>query len=761
MPFNPLAKSRMPGRRTFLLAGAAGGGALLVGWLAAPVRSRLGRGALLAPKAGEIALNGWVKLAPDGSVTVAVPRAEMGQGVHTALPMLVAEELEVPLANVRVVSPPVDAIYGNIAMLEAGLPFHPRDNGVVARLAKRGMARFGREARVIATGGSSSVADAWDVMRLAGAVAREALRAAGAKQLGVSRDACRCAAGSVVAGDKRVSYGDIVRGTPDLASFAPSSAELKAPKDWTLIGRPAPRLDTRDKSTGAAAYAIDARPEGLVYAALRLCPVIGGSVRKVDANAVRGMPGVVRVSVLPPERGGSGGVAVIAQSWWQAKQAVDKLEVDWDEGRNARFDSTAYQQQLVAAIGSQQGFALTHAGGPAPRIESAARKLEAWYSAPFVAHLAMEPMNCTVQFTGGKATVWAATQVPAFARAAAAAALGIDCDDVDLRVPLLGGGFGRRLEVDVVAQAARLARDTGGRPVQLIWSRDEDTTHDFYRPMQVTRMAGALDGTKLLALMSHSAGDAITPQWLARNAPWLVATPPDKTQVEGLYDIPYAIPHQRMEHVNVPSPVPVGYWRSVGHSMNAFFMESFIDEMAHLAGANPVAFRAAMLAGAPRHKAVLETCARAAGWGTPLPAGRARGIALAESFGSIVAECVEASVDAGRIRVHRVVAAIDCGVAVNPRIIAQQVQSGVLFGLDAALHGEITIRAGRVQETRFNAAQMVRLADAPRIETHIVASQEPPGGVGEPGVPPLAPALANAVFAATGKRLRSLPLRLA
>lgn len=748
-------------RRTFLVGGAAGAGALLVGWFVAPVRSRLGSGALLSPVAGEIALNGWVKLAADGSVTVAVPRAEMGQGVYTALPMLVAEELDVPLERVRVVSPPVDAIYGNIAMLEAGLPFHPRDKGAVVRLAKKGMALFGREARVIVTGGSSSVADAWEVMRTAGAVAREALRAAGAKKLGAAVDSCRCEAGQVISGDKRLSYGDIVRDTPDLAAFAPPSAALKAPKDWKLIGRPALRLDARDKSTGAAVFGIDVRPKGLVYAALRMCPVLGGSVLSVDADAVRGMPGVIRVTVLPPERGASGGVAVTAKTWWHAKQALDRLPVSWDEGRNAKVDSAAYRDRLVAAIRSQHGFALTSQGSAYPVIETAGRKLESWYSAPFLAHAAMEPMNCTVQFRDGKATVWASTQVPAFARAAAAAALGIGAADVEVRVQLLGGGFGRRLEVDVIAQAARLARDAGGRPVQLIWSREEDTTHDFYRPLQVARMAGALEGTRLAALTSHTAGEAITPQWLDRNAPWLMATPPDKTQVEGLYDIPYAIPNQRMEHVNVPSPVPVGYWRSVGHSMNAFFVESFVDEMAHLAGADPLAFRLAMLGDSPRHKAVLETCARAAGWGQALAAGRARGIALAESFGSVVAECVEISIQAGQPRVHRVVAAIDCGIAVNPQIVAQQVESSVIFGMGAALHGEITVKQGRVQQDNFPSYPLVTLAESPRIETHIVASQEAPAGVGEPGVPPLAPALANAIFAATGKRLRSLPLRLA
>ncbi len=755
-----------PARRKFLLAGGAALGALVVGWTAMPVRSRLGKGARFARKAGEVALNGWVKFAADGTVIVAVPRAEMGQGVYTALPMLVAEELEVPMGRVRVEHPPLERIYGNIAMLVAGLPFHPRDQApgaetLVVRVAQHAMAKFGREAQVIATGGSSSVADAWEVMRTAGALAREALRAAGAKQLGVPPGTCSCKAGEVLAGDKRIAYGDIVRATPELASFAPSEVALKAPKDWTLIGRPAPRLDVPAKVNGSAVFGIDVRPPGMLHAAIRMSPVLGGTLKSTDADAVAKMPGVVRVVALPPERGGSGGVAVVARTWWHAKQALDRLPVTWDAGANATLDSTAYRRQLVTAIHARHGFSLTSTGGPARIIAEAARKLEAWYAAPFLAHAAMEPMNCTAQVKEGKATVWASTQVPAFARAAAATALGIADEAVEIREQLLGGGFGRRLEVDVVAQAVRVARETGGLPVQLVWSREEDMTHDFYRPMQVVRIAGALDTTRLAALHAHSAGAAITPVWLARNAPWLMATPPDKTQVEGLYDIAYAIPHQRMEHVTVPSPVPVGYWRSVGHSMNAFFMESFIDEMAHLAGADPLAFRLGMLAAAPRHKAVLEACARAAGWGQPLAAGRGRGVALAESFGSIVAEIAEVSIEAGTPRVHRVVAAIDCGVAVNPRIVAQQVESAVIFGLGAALYGEITVKNGRVEQNNYGNYRITPFHDAPRIETHIVKSALPPAGVGEPGVPPLAPAVANAIFAATGKRLRELPLRLA
>jgi isoquinoline 1-oxidoreductase beta subunit len=751
-------------RRAFLLAGGAG--ALLLGWLALPPRGRIGSAALLNPASGEVALNGWVKLSPDGTVAITVPRAEMGQGVHTALPMLLAEELEVPMASVRVEHAGLDRIYGNVAMLTAGLPFHPRDQvpeqaTLLVRVSQHVMAKAAREMRVIVTGGSSSVSDAWDVMRTAGALAREALRAAGAKRLGVAPDDCRCENGAVIAGTRRMSYAEIARSTPDLASFAPSTAKLKPASAWKLIGKPVPRLDVPAKVDGRAIFAIDVRPPGMLYAAAAMCPVLGGSVKRVTADAVLGMPGVKRVVVLPAERGASGGVAVIAQTWWHAKQALDRLPVEWEEGANATFDSARHREELVQAIRSRHGFALSNVGGAPRVIADAGRRLEAWYSAPYLAHATMEPMNCTAQFRDGKAIVWAATQVPAFARAAAATALGIAESAVELREQLLGGGFGRRLEVDIVAQAARVAREAGGVPVQLVWPRDQDMAHDFYRPMQVARMAGALEGDRLLALSSHTAGESITPNWLSRNSPWLMATPPDKTQVEGLYDIPYDIRHQRMEHVTVASPVPVGFWRSVGHSMNAFFVESFIDEMAVLAGADPLAFRLAMLVDAPRHRSVLERCAREAGWGKPLAPGRARGLALAESFGSIVAQVAEISVDTNTVRVNEVTAVIDCGTPVNPGIIAQQMESGVIFGLSAALHGEIVVRNGRVQQTGFADYPIGTLAQSPKVRTFIIASEARPGGVGEPGVPPIAPAVANAIHAATGKRLRSLPLRLA
>lgn len=751
-------------RRAFLLAGGAG--ALLLGWLALPPRSRIGTGALLGEKPGEIALNGWVKLAGDGSVVVAMPRAEMGQGVHTALPMLVAEELEVPLARVRVEQAGLDRIYGNVAMLAAGLPFHPRDQApeqakLVVRVSQHVMAKLSREMRVIVTGGSSSVADAWDVMRTAGALAREALRAAGAKRLGVSTDACRCEAGAVIAGDKRISYAEIARSTPGLAAYAPSSVVLKPPKDWKLIGKPAARLDVPAKVDGGAIFATDVRRPGMQHAAVRMSPVLGGSVKSVDTDAVTRMPGVTRVVILPPERGASGGVAVVARTWWHAREALARLPVEWDEGANADFDSSQHREELAHAIRTRHGFALTSTGGAARVIEDAGRRLETWYSAPYLAHATMEPISCTAQVGEGRARVWASTQVPSFARAAVAEALGIEETAVELHEQLLGGGFGRRLETDVVAQTVRVAREVPGIPVQLTWSREQDIAHDFYRPMQVARMAGAIEGSRVLALWSRTAGESITPNWIRRNSPWLVATRPDKTQVEGLYDIPYDIPHQRMEHVTVPSPVPVGYWRSVGHSMNAFFVESFIDEMASLAGADPLAFRLAMLGDAPRHRAVLERCAREAGWGRPLPAGRARGIALAESFGSIVAQVAEVSIENGTPRVHEVVAAVDCGTAVNPGIIAQQMESGVIFGLSAALYGEVTVRQGRVQQSNFRDYRIATLAESPRVRTVILPSAAAPTGMGEPGVPPIAPAVANAIHALTGKRLRSLPLRLA
>jgi isoquinoline 1-oxidoreductase beta subunit len=753
-------------RRVFLLAAAGTGAALVVGWSLLPDgsgRSRLG--AALALPDGDVALNGWVKLGRDGRMSVLVPRSEMGQGVLTALPMLVAEELGLPLAALRVEQAPLggaqDRIYGNVAMLTSGLPFHPqaieRDETLV-RFAKSQTARLARQLGLVATGGSSSVADAWDAMRLAGAFARETLKAAAASKLGTDVAAVTLGADGAAAGGKTMSFAELAQAGADIARFVPQQVVLKPASAFTLIGTPAPRTDVPAKTDGSAVFGIDVRPPGLLYAAVRMCPTLGGSIATLDDKAARALPGVLRVEQLSAHHGGTAGVAVIGKTYWHAKQGADALNIGWSDGPNAAFDSSAWLDELARACREESGFAFHARGDVEAAFKRAAKTVEAEYRAPFLAHATMEPINCTAQLKDGKLSVWASTQIPSIARNAAAKAAGVSADAVTLQVQLLGGGFGRRLEADFIAQAAELARALSPQPVQLIWPREEDLTHDFYRPAQAAWLRAALDAEgKLTAWQVQSAGGAIVPQVLERTF-GLPGGGPDKTTSEGLFDLPYGIANQRIGHVTKAPPVPIGFWRSVGHSMNAFFTETFVDEVAAAAGADPLAFRLQHLQDAPRHAAVLRLAAQQAGYGKALPAGHAHGIALAESFGSIVAQVHEVSLEGGKPRVHKVTVAIDCGTAVNPNIIAQQMESGVVFGLTAALYGNIDIKNGRVQQTNFPSYPLLALAQAPQVATHIVPSTRAPGGVGEPGTPPAAPALANALARLTGKRAHRLPL---
>lgn len=753
-------------RRTLLLAGTGAAGALVVGWSVMPQRSRLGQGSHMLKTEGDIALNGWIKIAPDGSVILAMPRSEMGQGVHTALPMLAAEELDVPLASVRIEQAGADAIYGNVAMQIGSLPFHPLDleapeKPTKVKLGEWMIGKVARELGINATGGSSTVADAWDVVRLAAATARASLLGAASLQwkLPVAELVVTNGVISHPSG-KSAGYGLMAKFA---SATPPGTVRLKDRKDWKLIGQPAPRLDVPAKTNGMALFAQDIRPPGLLFASVRMCPMLGGSPGAVNGNAALAMPGVLRLVRLPAYAGGTAGFAVVAKTGWHARQGAQAVEVQWQQRPLGALDSRRIQAMLENAVRQGDGNVF-HEKNDVDQAESqTARTIEAWYSAPFLAHATMEPMNCTAQVKDGKVTVWAPTQVPQMARAIAAQVAGVPVEDVTLHVTLLGGGFGRRLEVDSVAQAVRVAMDCGGAPVQLAWPREEDTQHDFYRPMHVARLRAGVDASgTITSLRITSAGDAITPRWIGRNLPALAGPVdmPDKTTAEGLFDKPYGIAHQRMEHVATRTGVPVGFWRSVGHSHNAFFSEGFTDEVAVALKQDPLALRRQLLSQAPRHLAVLNLAAEKAGWGRPLPAGRARGVALHESFGSIVAQVAEVSLQEGKPRVHRVVCAVDCGTVVNPGIVAQQMESAVVFALTAALYGRIDIHEGVVQQGNFPSYPMVRLAQAPRVETWIVPSQRPPAGVGEPGVPPLAPAVAAALYQLTGKRLRNLPLAL-
>ena len=754
-------------RRNFLLSAAAVGGALLVGWGLTPPRSRLGTGQLLEAKDG-VPLNGWIKIAPDGHVRLVMNRSEMGQGVHTALAMLVAEELDVPLARVELIEAGHDAIYGNVAMFVGSLPVHPSNAqpGQETHSVRSGrwiVSKLARELGVNATGGSASMADAWEPLREAAAAARGQL-------IGAASLAWRLPAAELQVTDGIVShpsgrsahFGELAQAA---AHTPPAFTTPKAPKDWKLIGQPAPRTDTIAKSSGRAAFGIDVRLPDMLFATVRHSPMIGGGHGAVDIDAVLRQPGVLRVVRLGAMAGANAGIAVVARTSWHALRAAKGMPVTWTQRPAGALDSRAILQSLEAAAkeaaAAGGGFGFYSEGDVRSALAGAHRKLEAVYRAPYLAHAALEPINCTARVADGRVEVWAPTQVPGMARNIAAQVAGVPVDRVDVHVTYLGGGFGRRLEVDYVAQAVRVAMETNGRPVQLLWSREEDFGHDFYRPAGVAVMQAALDDQgRCTGLAITSAGDAITPRWMERGLPALAGPmdAPDKTTSEGLFDLPYGVPNQRIGHVATRHGVPVGFWRSVGHSHNAFFSESFIDEVAHAAGQDPVAFRLGLLKRLPRHAAVLKLAADKAGWGTPLPAGRARGVALHESFDTIVAQVAEVSIDGGQPRVHRVVAAVDCGIVINPQIVAQQMESGVIFGLSAALHGRIDIEGGVVRQKNFPDHPLLALKDAPVIETHIVPSTHAPTGMGEPGVPPIAPALANALFVLTGQRVRELPI---
>ena len=748
-------------RRRRLLFGGLAAGALLVGWGVLPPRQRLHGAHPLQLDAGSVALNGWVAIAPDGAVSVVVPRSEMGQGVHTALAMLVAEELDAPMASVRIAQAPVDKIYGNLTLLRENLPFHPDDDGSVKRGAQWLAGKLGRELGIMFTGGSTGVKDAWLPMREAGAVARAMLLRAAADAWRADAATLATLDGAVIHPDgRRAPYGMLAARAAVLGSgVKPGEVRLKTPREFRLIGRPLPRLDTADKVDGSARFGIDARPEGLLYAALRMCPTIGGAVASFDAAKVKALPGVHGVvdlsGVLPAHTGAGAGVAVVADSWWRARQAAQALPVEFTPGPHAGLSSQAIFDAFSRALDTDAGHVYFESGSQDAAAD--ARSIDAEYRAPFLAHAAMEPLNCTARVLDGKVMLWASTQVPSVAVDAAAKAAGVAREDVAIEVMLLGGGFGRRLETDMVIQAVAIARTLGGRPVQLVWTREDDIAHDVYRPAALARFSARLSGDgRVLAWDSRSAGGAIGHQYFPRNL-GLPGVGPDKTTAEGAYDMQYAVPNRRSSHVTLESAVPIGYWRSVGHSHNAFFKESFVDELAHAAGKDPVALRRALLQGHPRHLAVLDAALARAG--TP-PAGRAHGVALHQSFGTVVAQVAEVSVAGREIRVHRVVCALDCGIVVNPNIVAQQVESSVVFGLSAALAGEITIEGGRVVQSNFGDYPVLRMHQVPDVETVIVASSEPPEGMGEPAVPPVAPAVANAVFKLTGQRLRSLPLRL-
>jgi isoquinoline 1-oxidoreductase subunit beta len=662
---------------------------------------------------------------------------------------LVAEELGCRLDQMRVETGPASSVFKNIAVgRDALAPNHGLAKGPPEGFGGKAFDFVVEIATQQITGGSSTIANGFERGRIVGAVAREMLVGAAAKQWGVPASECAVKDGAVIhAGSKRqLGFGDLAEAAAREAP--PTKVALKTREQWTLIGAPnVQRVDLPEKVDGSARFGIDVRRPGMLFAAIANCPEFGGALDRLDdAKAVK-MPGVVKIVPL------DNAVAVVADSTWRAKAALAALQISWKSGPAAKLDSDVIGKSLIAAVGgagkveAEGDFAATYA--------SAAKKLSADYTLPYLAHAAMEPVNCTAEVLPDRVEVWAPTQAQTVNVAAAAAAGGVSADKVNLHTTYLGGGFGRRLESDYVIQAVKVAKAVG-KPVQVIWSREEDMTHDFYRPAAIVRVEAGLDGAgKPLALRFATASQSI----MARMFPPATWLGPDFTQFEGTVGVPYAIANKRSEVAVIDNPIPVGSWRSVGHSITAFAKESFIDEMAHEAGVDSLEFRLSLLGAHPRLTALLKLVADKAGWASPMPKGQGRGIALHTSFHTAVAEIVEVTIgNKGALKVDRVVAAVDCGTMVNPDIVAAQVSGAIIYGLSAALFGKITIKDGRVEQQNFPDYDVVHMAQAPRIEVHLTPSAAPPGGIGEPGLPPLAPALANAIFAATGKRIRSLPL---
>lgn len=706
-------------RRRFLAVGGGAAGGLLLGFylpcggrFAEARAAEVGAQAANAPQ-----INAWLRIAPDESVTILVSSSEMGQGVLTAMPMLVAEELEVDWARVRAEMAPAAEVYANRIM--------------------------GRQA----TGGSTSIRQGFEPLREAGAAAREMLRRAAAQRWGVALETCRAEKGRVLHSEtgRALSYGALAAQAAALEP--PTDVALKPARDWSILGRSTPRLDAFDKATGRTVFGTDVRLPGMLFATPLACPVFGGRLERVDSAPALRVPGVKAVVPLDDQ------LIVVADSYWNARKGLRSLEPVWDEGPHAGVDSPGIRKRLRAALDADA--ARAHAqGDPAAAFDAAATQHEAVFEVPFLAHAAMEPMNATAHVRDGEAEIWLPTQAQGATQRVVADALGLQRERVRVHTTFLGGGFGRRLETDFALQAALASRAVGA-PVHVLWSREEDMRHDFYRPASAVRMRAALDATGApTALHARVA----CPSIMARVAPARDGV--DHSAVDGLDEFPYAIPHQLVEYARVETPVPVGFWRSVGKSQNAFVREAFLDELARASGADPLAFRLALLRERPRHTAVLREAARMASWDTAPPAGRHRGLALHEAYDSIVAQVAEISLGPRGVRVHEVYCAVDCGIVINPDTVEAQMQSAVSFGLAAALHGEITIRAGRVEQKNFRDYRVPTLASSPAIHVSLIESSAAPGGVGEAGTPPIAPAVANAVSAATGVPVRRLPIRI-
>ena len=661
-------------------------------------------------------LNAWLKVGTDNTVTFLCDRSEMGQGVYTSLTMLIAEELGVALDRIQVQFAPPGAVYTN--------------NLLGTQI----------------TGGSTSIRDAWEKLRTAGAQARTMLVSAAAKEWGVSARSCRVENGTIISPHgKKFTFGDVADAASKLP--VPDKVALKNPQSFTLIGMAAKRLDTPLKVSGTAEYGIDVRLPDMLYAALTQSPTLGGKVQSVDDSAAKSMPGY-KATVQT-----TSGVAVVADSWYRARKARDALKIQWDNGPNAALNDAAILKGLQKASASE-GKIARHDGDVNVALKAAAKVVSREYTLPLLAHATLEPQNCTADVRADRCDIYVPTQIQLVAQATAAKAAGLPAEKVNVHTTFLGGGFGRRLDVDFIPAAVECSKAVG-KPVKLLWTREDDTTHDTYRPPAYDTISAGFDKDgRITAFRLHLVGPSIT----ARMFPSVVEKNIDPFAIEAAANYPYDVPNVQVDYVQHEIGFDVGYMRSVSHALNCFVVESFMDELANEAKQDPVEFRLGLLAKQPRYREVLKLATREANYGSPAK-GHFQGVAVMEGYGTYLAQVAEISVGAdGTPKVHRIVCAVDCGQVVNPDIVMAQVEGSIVFGLSSALWGEINVQNGRVSQANFDSYRLMRMNEVPRIDTYLVQSPESPGGVGEPAVALVAPAICNAIYAATGRRLRSLPI---
>lgn len=705
-------------RREFLISSSVTGGGLLIGFsLSGCEQDKVP--SVQAGTTGTVPAfspNAWLSINSDDTVTIRVGSSEMGQGTLTGITMLIADELDASWSTVQAEHAPADEAFTN--------PIIGRQH----------------------TGGSTAIRGFWPIVRKAGATGREMLIQAAASQWNVDARDCRAENGAVIhdASGRNLSYGALAATAAKLP--APDTVFLKDPDEFVLIGQSIPRLDTPEKVNGKAVFGIDVDLPNMLSATVVRCPVMDGKLKSLDASKALKLPGVKRVETI------SAGIAVIADHYWAAKKGRDALSIEWDTAANETLDSAGIEAQFKAVV--DNGRAERNDGDINKSLAAAAKTVEAVYTVPYQAHACMEPMNATADVRSDGCDVYAPTQGQTSTQNTAMRITGLPRGKVRVHTTFLGGGFGRRSEQDFISDAVECSK-IAGQPVKVIWSREDDIMHDVYRPATFNVLRGGVDAKGNIVAWEHRiAGPSIMARVSGSDAGGR-----DWSSTEGAKNIPYAIANQRVTYAMSNTPVPVGFWRSVGSSQNAYITECFFDELAKLAGRDPVEARLALMSDHPRHARVVKLAAEKAGWGSALPADRAHGIAVAESFASYVAQVAEVSVDNGKLRVHRITCAIDCGMQVNPDSIRAQMQGGIVYGLTATFKGAITVDDGRIQQSNFDDYPLLRLDECPRIDVHIVDSEQAPGGVGEPGVPPTAPAVANAVFALTGKPVRSLPIR--